>query len=317
MIFNDFPVAGRNPFRLLHRCELAMDEYLPRDAADTSSSVLRVLLTKVSRRPPFLMGEVVSQFRSWEELFFVLRASCHIPVVGGLLPYPIPDHGWFYDGLLWSSLFVPWRTFGRQDSVFKISPLFVWADIRPSALVPLWWAIFPPSTDALLGLLMLGYKDAQDWSARLEQGGGARWARLRDRMKPVREQCSRLDADGLRLIKALHAEVRQILSLPLHVPHPLRALSHARHGLGCVALACRHGGCVGALCSRILQWYCGSHAHAPCQPREKDLSCLCPCPCFGAPVDVCSVVRPFVSALGHHRVLRTAVAPRPRNPARL
>ena len=49
------------------------------------------------------MGQVVSQFRSRAELFSVLRASCHIPIAGGLLPYPIKDHGWFWDGLLWST----------------------------------------------------------------------------------------------------------------------------------------------------------------------------------------------------------------------
>lgn len=205
VVMTDWPIAGRNPFRLLHQCELALDQFLPRDAHETSSSVLRVLLTKVSRRPPFLMGEVVSQFSSWEELFSVLRASCHIPIAGGLLPYPIKDHGWFWDGLLWSSLFVPWRTFGRHDSVFKISPFASWADIRPSTILPPWWAMFPPSIECLLGMLMLGYKDAEDWSNRLEKGDDKRWELVRGLMKPKGARKSRMDQEAKRLVIALHA----------------------------------------------------------------------------------------------------------------
>ena len=42
-------------------------------------------------------------------------------VLGGFLPYPVPGHGWYYDGLIWASLFVPWRTFSENDSVVKCS----------------------------------------------------------------------------------------------------------------------------------------------------------------------------------------------------
>jgi len=60
-----FPIAGRRPYLLLGQCELALDTFLPEDAHLASSDVLRVLLTKVSRSPPFLMGEVVRPFASF------------------------------------------------------------------------------------------------------------------------------------------------------------------------------------------------------------------------------------------------------------
>ena len=100
VITHAFPVASRKPWKLLGQCEKALDTFLPKNAHLTSSDVLRILLTKVSRSPPFLMGEVVSSFSSWSEIFSCLRASCHIPLVGGMLPYPVPGHGWYQDTVL-------------------------------------------------------------------------------------------------------------------------------------------------------------------------------------------------------------------------
>ena len=206
VIDNAFPVAGRKPYLLLGQCEQALDLFLPDDAHRTSSDVLRVLLTKVSSSPPFLMGEVVSSFSSWGELFSCLRASCHIPLVGGILPYPVPGHGWYYDGLIWASLFVPWRTFSSNDLTVKCSAYGApGADIRPSVMLPFWWCIFPPSKGTLLGLMAMGYHDAEHYFRR-EGSTAKNLARLRSQAR-ASPAPSRLTAERMRLIRQLTAEV--------------------------------------------------------------------------------------------------------------
>lgn len=199
VIEHSYPVAHLNPFKLLPQCEKALDIFLPRDAHVPCSDVLRVLLTKVSRRPPFVMGEVVSQYYSWNHLFAVLRASCHIPLVC-ILPYPIPGLGWYYDGLLWASLFVPWRTFSESDNLIRVSAFGMpWADIKCSVSIPFWWAMFPPSVDGLYGLIALGYHDAQEYYNTSEQPQADRLRALAKK----RPRPSRLDAERLAQIERL------------------------------------------------------------------------------------------------------------------
>ena len=73
----------------------------------------------------------------------VLRASCHIPVLGGLLPFRIgtaegeeaeahPQQGAkgskgkgarYYDGLFWPSVLWSWRAFNASDTLLKASGL--------------------------------------------------------------------------------------------------------------------------------------------------------------------------------------------------
>ena len=73
----------------------------------------------------------------------MLRASCHIPVLGGLLPFRIgtaegeeveahPHQGAkgskgkgarYYDGLFWPSVLWSWRAFNASDTLLKASGL--------------------------------------------------------------------------------------------------------------------------------------------------------------------------------------------------
>jgi hypothetical protein len=62
VIENSWPVAGHNPFKLLGQCEIALDNFLPKDAHETSTSVLRVLLTKVGFGS---LGFRISGFGVW------------------------------------------------------------------------------------------------------------------------------------------------------------------------------------------------------------------------------------------------------------
>lgn len=145
-----------NPFNLFFALEGALDKFLPENAAESLAGRVRVLLTRVSMKPPFVTGEIVDQYRDRREAWQTLRASCHVPGLNPK-PYKVNDR-LYYDGLLWSSFFVPWVS---DDSltvrVSAISrPL---TDIR-APVQPMWWTLMPPPVDALRGLFWVGYRDA-------------------------------------------------------------------------------------------------------------------------------------------------------------
>mmetsp|Transcript_70512 Transcript_70512/g.147630 ORF Transcript_70512/g.147630 Transcript_70512/m.147630 type:complete len:1121 (+) Transcript_70512:238-3600(+) len=159
------------PWRLFPAVEKAMHKYLPENAAKSMSGRVRVLLTKISWKPPFITGEAVDQYSSWPDAFGGLRATCHVP---GLNPMPYKYLGrYYFDGLVWSSLLVPWSG-DIGDLVVKVSavgaPL---TDIR-APISPLWWAIFPPSIDILRGMFWVGYRDAAQWFAGPADGNFCR-----------------------------------------------------------------------------------------------------------------------------------------------
>eukprot|EP00930_Biecheleria_cincta_P090514 TRINITY_DN79906_c0_g1_i1.p1 TRINITY_DN79906_c0_g1~~TRINITY_DN79906_c0_g1_i1.p1 ORF type:complete len:693 (+),score=49.87 TRINITY_DN79906_c0_g1_i1:52-2130(+) len=155
-VMTKHPICRWNPVRLFPALEDALDKFLPENAADSLTGRVRVLLTRVSMKPPFVTGEIVDQYRDRQEAWKTLRASCHVPGLNPK-PYKVNDRLYF-DGLLWSSFFVPWVS---DDSltvrVSAISrPL---TDIR-APVQPLWWTLCPPPEDVLRGLFWVGYRDA-------------------------------------------------------------------------------------------------------------------------------------------------------------
>jgi len=153
-------VCRRNPFQMLAAVETAMDKYLPKNCAKSMTGRVRVLLTRISWRPPFITGEVVDHFVDREDVFGRLRASCHVPGLH-LLPYR-HRASLYWDGLVWSSLLVAWSG-DRPDLVVKVSAIAApLTDIR-APVSPVWWCIIPPDVDTLRGLFWLGYRDAARW----------------------------------------------------------------------------------------------------------------------------------------------------------
>lgn len=151
-------LCHHNPCRMLAQVEKALDMFLKEDSAKEASGKLRVLLTKVSWRPPFFMGEINDTFPDLKNLIGVLRASSHIPVLGGLGPYKLGS-GRYFDGFVWSTMFVPWRG-ERNDKVIRVSAYSApGSDIKPG-LVPPWWTVIPPEPDVLRGMFWTGYLDA-------------------------------------------------------------------------------------------------------------------------------------------------------------
>merc|ERR1712113_938913 len=92
------------------------------------SGRVRVLLTRVSCRPPFVSGEVVNHFEDYDEVFHTMRASCHVPGLA-LLPYKFRGRSYF-DGLMWPSLLVPWCSAEDRHVVKVAATSLPLSDIR-------------------------------------------------------------------------------------------------------------------------------------------------------------------------------------------
>jgi len=102
------PECAYNPFRMLPAAEDVLRKMLPANAyrrleeasggpieqdcrtyikneAKSQGSLsgrIRVLLTRVSFKFPFLSAEVVNSFKNQEDVFHALRSSCHVPMLG-------------------------------------------------------------------------------------------------------------------------------------------------------------------------------------------------------------------------------------------
>ena len=119
---------------------------------------------------PLFSAEVVNKFSNNLDVFHALRASCHMPVIGGFCPYRYGNHA-YLDGMFWPQMLVPWRG-TLDDFVVRVSVVsMLTGDIKTSYL-PIWWALFPPEEDVLRGLYWLGYSDTARWFARQPSNQG-------------------------------------------------------------------------------------------------------------------------------------------------
>lgn len=147
-------------------------------------------MTRVIVNPPWFLGDVISRFESQQQLRSFLRASCHMPIFGGVRPYPV-DGRWYFDGLFWASFLVPWRRPTSRDHVLKVSAIGApTAHLKPPP-VPPWWTVMPPSTAVLRALYERGYQDALEAFRDAADGGGG-WAARVALAPAVREAISRV-----------------------------------------------------------------------------------------------------------------------------
>lgn len=159
------PLCRRNPTEMFPAVERALRHFQFEGAYLRANGRMRVLLTRITRTPPFVQGEVINQFSDNETTIQVLCASCHVPLFAGLLPRCIAGR-FYYDGLVWPDrLLVPWRG-APGDQVIRISacahPL---ADVKIDRVL-YWWAILPPDPRLLRGIFWKGYRDCGRWFAR-------------------------------------------------------------------------------------------------------------------------------------------------------
>lgn len=160
IINETWPIARCRPWAIPAEVEGALETYCPEDVHTRATNRLRILLTRLLPKPPFVMGEVVCKFPTRRYLFDVLHASSHMPFIFGF--GRLVGGGRYCDGLLWANAFVPWRSFGPSQHVCRVSAFSAFhSDIGPRAFAipPFWWPAFPPSQAALEGLMWAGYRD--------------------------------------------------------------------------------------------------------------------------------------------------------------
>lgn len=160
LLTNTWPKTRLAPWALPKEIDWTLNRFVAQDAHVRATNRLRILLTRVQSTPPFLMGEVAQQFGDRETLFDTLSASSHMPLIMGL-GFPM-NGGRYIDGLLWANAFVPWRAFSNNQRLCRVSAFSaLGADIGPrwNAIPPPWWPAFPPSPEALEGMMWAGYRD--------------------------------------------------------------------------------------------------------------------------------------------------------------
>jgi hypothetical protein len=136
------------------------------DAWRRASGRLHVGLTRF----PSMAPVVVSEYRDAAHGHEAIRATCHLPIVGGLLPYPL-DGARYYDGGV--SMVVPRvpeaaaAAAAATSSTVPITvdgrPTCQGIDVTPGFHVPLAWSYLPRKPHVLRLLFVLGYLRAAEF----------------------------------------------------------------------------------------------------------------------------------------------------------
>lgn len=157
-VLEQHEACRRNPRRMFPAAEQALRKFEVPGVCKHIAGRLRVLLTRVSPFPPFVMGEVVDRFPDNETCIATLVASCHVPFFAGILPRRV-GNCYYYDGMMWTATLVPWRG-SWGDRVVKVSSRGAPLSHIQAPVMPVWWMVLPPSIDVLRGMFWCGYRDA-------------------------------------------------------------------------------------------------------------------------------------------------------------
>lgn len=112
-----------------------------------------------------LKSRRITTFESQHHLEQCLAASCCATPIAGL-PFRLKGE-WVMDGGILD--FQP----VYDEKTVTISPFYcTGADIKPSAYVPMWWALMPPAVRDVEWLFDLGYEDGLRWIAENGLSGG-------------------------------------------------------------------------------------------------------------------------------------------------
>ena len=167
--------CGRDISRMLPSLESVLHERCPHDKEilQQTEKRLHVALTQVElcryrafKKKP----RIINTFSSRLNLLQTIRATCHIPAVGGLSPIRIKIHDrqqFFYDGMLTvphphpeqgerETLFISYHPDCQCGCTHNPNRL----SISPSCKIHPIWVLHPPPTPLFRCLFILGYLDA-------------------------------------------------------------------------------------------------------------------------------------------------------------
>lgn len=111
---------------------------------------------------PGMKGYIVSNYPSASFCAQVIRASSHIPIIGGIKPYEIEGHGKYYDGGLASLLPNIPGELRRAHRVVNVDALGCEpeSDIHIGFKVPFMWSFRPRPLHVMMAIHHLGYLKA-------------------------------------------------------------------------------------------------------------------------------------------------------------
>ena len=146
------------PFDMCAMAERVLEETMPQTSDESwrtrTNDRLAVSVSTLTWKG--LYGIVVTTYRGREHALRIFRASYHLPVLGGILPY---------DGCYDGGLTIPVPRFGDEDVVVEVLPRAL-PDMRNAVIgsgvtsIPPTWSYLPPDTSKLLLLDRLGYLQA-------------------------------------------------------------------------------------------------------------------------------------------------------------
>ena len=165
------PTIAACPRKMATELERNMFDMCPNDAAEACTGRLSIVTSVLDVKylfPRLRACMLPNTYASNTQLLESLRASCHVPLVCGVLPRTVSSvPGWHYDAMLTEPQPQP-QDETDADGWLRIN----WkqteeADIVPSVPLGKWWCINPPAQDVLWGIYWLGVHDAKCYWLRM------------------------------------------------------------------------------------------------------------------------------------------------------
>jgi predicted acylesterase/phospholipase RssA len=155
-----------NPFKMFSLVEKSLKEWVPEEAHLSVSERLSISLAKVTPQRKLFTVSRVAKFESREHLISAVRASCHIPIVGGVLPYHVKGTGYCYDGGLVERIPLSPTSDSKEAELLNETCITISASgletahIKNALSNPMTLGTIPPSQDKLTAMNELGYQHA-------------------------------------------------------------------------------------------------------------------------------------------------------------
>jgi len=164
----------RNIFKTCKSVHAVAEANVPFDDALCASASDRLLIGLSEYKPPARFKRASKQiFTGRDDILLSLKATCNVPVLGGILPVSI-DGKKYYDANIsqnWTCLPTFEDKVAEQESIIRVTAKNSWylnngirnGWISPRLRVPRSWQLFPPEPRALLKLNRLGYLRAWEY----------------------------------------------------------------------------------------------------------------------------------------------------------
>lgn len=163
----------RNIFKTCVSVHTVAEANVPFDDALCASVSGRLLIGLSEYNPPARFKKASKHiFTGRDDILSSLKASCNVPVLGGILPVAI-DGKKYYDANIsqnWTCLPTFADKIAEQESIIRVTAKNSWylnngrnGWISPRLRIPRSWQVFPPEPRALLKLNRLGYLRAWEY----------------------------------------------------------------------------------------------------------------------------------------------------------